>query len=83
MHQMGVTIDEAGRDPAAIKIDVFGSSCRVRQIVHRPHPGDALAFCEDGATVDDAQAGLARVEGGDAGIGPEPRHGPVLLRQAA
>ena len=66
---MGVAVDEAGRDPAALAIDaVAGLAAKGRR---RTGIGDAPVAARDEAVLDDAEAGRRRIEGREARIAPD------------
>jgi hypothetical protein len=55
MDQMGVAIDQAGRDPAIFAIDDLGVAPRGRHVGFRPDVNDAAAARHNCAVLDDAQ----------------------------
>ncbi len=55
-HEMGVAIDETGRDNAAFAVDDFRATEAGRQVVVRPGKGDPPARDDHGAALDQPHA---------------------------
>ena len=69
--EMGVAVDEPGRDPAALQIVRFLGVEPGRQIACFAHPDDAAAGLRDGAALDDSEAGPILRHGHQPGVDPE------------
>ena len=73
IDEMGVAVDQAGRDPAAFAIDGLGALReRCRQLGLRAGIDDPPVARGDRAVLDDAEARRALGQGRQARIAPEP-----------
>lgn len=70
IDQVGVAVDQAGGDDAAAPVVLGVHRQAGRQRGGRAHPGDALAFGDDGA-VGDPAPGAVGAQGGQVGAAPE------------
>jgi hypothetical protein len=72
INQVGVAIDQAGRDPTPIEGEPLNRVPTGRQVGHRACEGDAPIQARDRARFDGAQAGTAGRERRQASIEPDP-----------
>ncbi len=70
VDEVGVAVDQAGRDPAAFEIDALGGFKR-GLLGLRTDPGNAAILGGDGTAFDAADAAARGIERGDARIRPE------------
>ena len=70
--EMGVAVDQPGRDPAAVEPDPLGGIGIARQLILRPGESDTPLLDPDGTALDHAQVRAGRVECGKPGIEPQP-----------
>ncbi len=74
MDEMGVAVDQAGRDPAAFAIDDLGACRRGSgEFVFRTGIGDPAVARGERAALDDAEAGCSRGQRRKPGIAPDAR----------
>ena len=71
IDEVGVAIDQAGRDPAAVQGDAIGRIPTGRQFRHRTGECNAAVRSRDCAALDDAQTTAVRREGGKTRIEPD------------
>ena len=71
IDEMGVAIDQAGRDPAAVHGDAIGRIPTGRQFRHRTCKCDTAGRRRDCAALDDAQTTAVRREGGETRVEPD------------
>src|SRR5690606_17133780 len=68
--QVGVAVDQAGGDPAAVEAVGFHRVMH-RQVGARTGEGDAAVLDQDGAVLDRAKRGAAGDHGGQSAVGEE------------
>ena len=82
VDEMGVAIDQAGRDPAAVERNLAGRIPAARQLRHRPGEHDPSRLGDNRAVLDDTEPGPPGRERRNARIEPdcvEP-HAAVSVR---
>ncbi len=79
MDEMGVAVDQAGRDEASAAVDDFGAGRGCRQLRLRADIGQNAAFADQRALLDQAEARHAARQGGEPGVRPDPRPSPALF----
>src|SRR5262249_47766130 len=72
VHQVGVAIDEAGRDPAAFAIDALERLDRCGRGIGRAGVDDESVAGGDHAVLDDSESAFTGCHRREAGIPPDP-----------
>ena len=73
VDEMGMAVDQAGRDPAALAVDRPGVVRRRGRVRFGTCENDAAAAGDDRAALDDAEAGRAPHDGREPGVPPDRR----------
>ena len=81
IDQMGVAIDQARRDPAAVERDAVARIPSGRQFRHRPRECNAASRGRDRAALDEAQPGPVGRERGQTCVKPDGVEAHSLLAQ--